>query len=43
MWFFGEICVFVPVVAKELGLFLVFNYGLNLLIISVLLYYKVRK
>jgi hypothetical protein len=40
MWFFGEIFVFIPVVAKNLGLFLVFNYGLNILMISVLLYFK---
>lgn len=41
MWYFGELCVFAPVVAKNLGLFLVFNYGLNIIIISVLLYYKI--
>ena len=40
MWFFGELAVLVPVVSHSLGLFLVFNYGLNILIIGALIYYK---
>lgn len=43
LWFFGEVFVLVPVLAKGLGAFLVFNYSLNTIIISILIYYKVKK
>jgi uncharacterized protein with PQ loop repeat len=43
LWFFGEVFVLVPVLAKDLGAFLVFNYSLNTLIIGVLLYYKIKE
>lgn len=43
LWFFGEVFVLVPVLARNLGSFLVFNYSLNTVIIGILIYYKVRK
>jgi hypothetical protein len=42
MWLFGEIFILIPVLSQNLGLFLVFNYSLNIIIISILCYYKVQ-
>jgi uncharacterized protein with PQ loop repeat len=42
MWLFGEIFTLVPVVSKQLGTFLIFNYSLNIVIILILCYYKIR-
>lgn len=42
MWGFGEVFILLPVISRKLGAFLVFNYTLNILIISLLIYYKVK-
>ena len=42
MWLFGEIFILIPVLDKALGAFLVFNYSLNIVIISILCVYKYR-
>ena len=43
LWWFGELFIMIPVIAKSMPFFLTFNYTLNLLIISILIYYKARK
>lgn len=42
MWLVGEIFTLIPILSRDLGLFLVFNYTLNIAIISALCYYKLR-
>jgi len=42
MWGLGEVFTIIPVVAGNLGNFLVMNYTVNLFIISVLIYYKLK-
>jgi hypothetical protein len=42
MWGIGEVCTIVPVLSRNLGAFLVFNYSLNIVIIAVLCYYKYK-
>lgn len=42
MWGVGEILVLIPIISKDLGLFLVFNYGVNLAIIGGLVWVKLR-
>lgn len=42
MWLFGEIFTLLPVLSRNLGAFLVFNYSLNVVIIFILCYYKVK-
>lgn len=39
MWFIGEICVLIYVIPKK-DFPLIFNYGLNILFISVIIWYK---
>jgi uncharacterized protein with PQ loop repeat len=43
MWGFGEVFTLIPVIADELGAFLVMNYSVNLAIILVLVYYKCKE
>lgn len=40
LWYLGEWLIFIPVVIKGMAAFLIFNYGLNIILISVLMYYK---
>jgi uncharacterized protein with PQ loop repeat len=42
MWYIGEIFVFIHVFSGNKDLALLFNYGLNIAILSIMLYYKVR-
>lgn len=41
MWGLGEIFVLIPVISDGLAPFLIFNYVLNIVIISILIRYKV--
>jgi uncharacterized protein with PQ loop repeat len=43
MWYIGEWCILIPVVLQGMAGFLVFNYALNIALISVLMYYKYRR
>lgn len=43
MWFLGELFVFIPVLKNSLGDYLIFNYLFNIILISVLIYYKYRR
>ena len=40
MWGLGEICLFIYVLPK-LDLPLLFNYGINILLLGIILYYKI--
>jgi hypothetical protein len=40
-WLFGEIFVLIPVLLKIKEPYLIFNYGLNIIFISVILKYKI--
>ena len=40
LWYLGEWFLFLPVVLKGMAGFLIFNYALNIVLISVLIYYK---
>lgn len=40
MWFFGEIFVLIPVVCYIKSKFLIFNYSVNILFISILIWFK---
>ena len=40
-WYLGEILVLIPVAARIKSKFLVFNYVANILLISILIYYKI--
>lgn len=40
MWFFGEICVLIPVITKIKSRFLIFNYSMNIIFIAILIGYK---
>lgn len=39
-WYLGEIFIVIPVVAKGMDGFLIFNYLANVFMISILIYYK---
>ncbi len=41
-WFFGEVLILIPVLHNNLGLFLVFNYLFNIIILMFLIFYKVK-
>lgn len=43
MWFFGEIFVLIPVIFEIQNAFLLFNYGLNTVLISYLVYTKYKQ
>jgi uncharacterized protein with PQ loop repeat len=43
MWYIGEWMILVPILANNMAGFLVFNYTLNIVLISVLMYYKYSK
>jgi uncharacterized protein with PQ loop repeat len=42
LWGLGEVFTLVPVIGNNLGAYLTFNYTLNILIILILIYYKVK-
>ena len=42
LWYFGEIFVFIHVFSGIKDLALLFNYGLNIAVLSIMLYYKLR-
>lgn len=42
MWFFGELLTFLFVLSKKDMLQLICNYGLNIIFISIIIYYKVK-
>lgn len=42
LWGFGEIFVFLPVVFQIKSPYLILNYSLNLVFISIITYYKIR-
>lgn len=39
MWFIGEICILIYVIPKK-DIPLIFNYGLNIIFISIIVWYK---
>lgn len=39
LWLFGEVCLFVYVVSL-LDVILIFNYGLNIILISIIIWYR---
>lgn len=41
MWFFGEIFILVPVLRDIKSKFLIFNYSINILFISILIWFKI--
>lgn len=41
-WFFGEVFVFIHVLLKHKDFALLANYSLNIIIISILIYYKIK-
>ena len=43
MWYIGEWLILVPILVNSMAGFLVFNYTLNIALISVLMYYKYSK
>lgn len=43
LWYFGEILVFIHVFNTTKDPALLFNYGLNIAILSIMVYYKLRK
>ena len=40
LWYLGEWFILIPVLVQGMAGFLVFNYMLNIVLISVLMYYK---
>lgn len=42
LWLLGEIFILIPIMGKDLGMFLVFNYTINIIIIVWLLIIKMR-
>ena len=40
MWYFGEIFILVPILYKIKEKFLIFNYSLNIICITIIIYYK---
>jgi len=40
MWYFGEIFILIPVVRDIKSPFLIFNYVANIILISIMIYYK---
>lgn len=42
LWYFGEIFVLIPVLLEIQAPYLILNYGLNVLFISIIIYYKLR-
>lgn len=43
MWLIGEILVFIHVFKEIQDVALLFNYGLNIAILIVMVYYKIRR
>ena len=39
-WYLGEILVLIPVVKKIKSPYLIFNYGMNIVFITIMIYYK---
>lgn len=42
MWGLGEVFILIPVIGDKMAPFLLFNYSLNIVIISVLIYFKTK-
>jgi hypothetical protein len=42
LWYIGEIFVFIHVYLGNKDLALLFNYGINIAVLSIMLYYKLR-
>lgn len=43
MWFFGEVFVLIHILNTSRDYALLFNYTLNCLLLSVMIFYKIRK
>lgn len=41
-WFFGEIFALVYIIITSMDVYLLFNYGANVILITVLFYYKTK-